>query len=681
VAKRDRKSPLVRQWEEICGILVKRANDGLCIAEAESGRILYANPALAAMCGYTTEEMQALTIFDLHLPEDRDRARDLFNRFVHGESVVVEFWMMNRKSGEQIYAEVKPGFIELEGKRFITNIARDITERKRMEEALRRSEERYRDLYENAPIAYNTVGIDGRIHTINARTEKMLGFDRKDLIGRPVFDLCADTPAGKVKAKEIFQRFLAGEDPGDEEVEMRAADGRSVWISLTVRSIRNAQGDIVESRSMLMDITERKRMEEALEKARDELERRVEERTAELARTNVILREQIAERQQAEEAQAAQLAAMEAATDGIAILDRSGTFIYMNQAHAKIYGHDGPEELVGKTWRVLYGEDEIDRFEREFLPTLSERGRWQGEVIGKRRDGSFFDVEVSLTTLEGGGVICVCRDITERRRVQNALARTAQLAAIGQMTAQVTHEIKNPLTSLKLYAHHLQSVLETGSESKEIAHKIAATLDDLESTVAEIVGAARPVKLQPEPVQMNELLRETMGLVIEQSRSKGVTITERLAPDLPAGNFDRRQLKKVFLNLLLNALDASSPGSEIEVMSSYETDCPIDQGVRKLAEGQGVLLSIFPFQPGERAKIIHVWVVDHGRGMDQATLDRIMEPFFTTKPSGLGLGLVTAKTIIDQHRGLLHITSEPGVGTTAMVCLKVSEQWTVNSGQ
>ncbi|MFQ5857552.1 MAG: putative bifunctional diguanylate cyclase/phosphodiesterase, partial [Anaerolineae bacterium] len=143
-------------------------------------------------------------------------------------------------------------------------LQREITERKRVEEALREGEERFRELYEEAPIAYYSVGVDGRICRANRNTAEMSGYALDDLVGRPVFDLYADTPAGKEKAQEVFQRFRAGEEIRGEELEWRTADGRSVWISITVRPFRDAEGRIVESRAMAVDITDRKRAEEQL---------------------------------------------------------------------------------------------------------------------------------------------------------------------------------------------------------------------------------------------------------------------------------------------------------------------------------------------------------------------------------------------------------------------------------
>ena len=112
---------------------------------------------------------------------------------------------------------------------------------------------------------------------------------------------------------------------------------------------------------------------------------------------------------------------MEGAMDGMAILNGNGIYIYLNQAHAAIYGYDSPAELIGKSWRNLYSETELERFDDVIMPLFTETGRWRGEATGLRKNGSTFPQELSLTALEGGGIICVVRDITDRRRAEQTV--------------------------------------------------------------------------------------------------------------------------------------------------------------------------------------------------------------------------------------------------------------------
>jgi len=127
---------------------------------------------------------------------------------------------------------------------------------------LKHSEEQYRDLYEEAPNAYFSCRVDGRIERANRSARELLGYSRDELVGRPVLDLYADTPNGKTKAQEVFKRFLVGEEISNEELEMRQADGGKVWVSLSVRPIRDKEGRVVASRSMVVDISERKKLDQ-----------------------------------------------------------------------------------------------------------------------------------------------------------------------------------------------------------------------------------------------------------------------------------------------------------------------------------------------------------------------------------------------------------------------------------
>lgn len=140
-------------------------------------------------------------------------------------------------------------------------LAEDISERKRVEEALSRSESKFLDLYENAPCAYFSVGTDATIRLCNHHAVELLGYSREELLGKPVFELYADGPEGKEKAKKVFERFLTGEPMTDEELQMQRADGSIVWISLMVNGIRDSKGGLVEIRSMVLDIADRKRAE------------------------------------------------------------------------------------------------------------------------------------------------------------------------------------------------------------------------------------------------------------------------------------------------------------------------------------------------------------------------------------------------------------------------------------
>ena len=273
ISSRRRDEEALRESEEKFRSLAERSPNMIFINH--KGRVVYANEKCEEILGYEREELCSpdFDFYSLIAPECIDLVRAAYGKHMKGEEVPPYEYALLAKEGERIEAINATRLTKYNGESAILGVVTDITERKRAEQALLETKEWYRDLYEEAPIAYFTVGVDGHIRTANRSACDLLGYTVDELVGRPVFDLYAHTPAGKEKARETFKRFRAGGDIGEEELEMRRADGRPVWISLSVRSVRNGEGRIVESRSMVLDITERKRAEEELEQSLGRLQR------------------------------------------------------------------------------------------------------------------------------------------------------------------------------------------------------------------------------------------------------------------------------------------------------------------------------------------------------------------------------------------------------------------------
>ncbi|OLP17956.1 hypothetical protein BST81_12955 [Leptolyngbya sp. 'hensonii'] len=151
----------------------------------------------------------------------------------------------------------------------------------------------------------------------------------------------------------------------------------------------------------------------------------------------------VTEREKSERSLKRQLAAVEAAIDGIAILGADDRYIYLNDAHVRLFGYETPADLIGRTWQELYQPEEIERFQREIFPVLGRDRHWQGEATARRRNGSTFAEEVSLTLIEGGGLVCVCRDITDRKIAEEQLKSSLQEKEI--LLKEIHHRVKNNL--------------------------------------------------------------------------------------------------------------------------------------------------------------------------------------------------------------------------------------------
>lgn len=326
-----------------------------------------------------------------------------------------------------------------------------------------------------------------------------------------------------------------------------------------------------------------------------------------------------------------------------------------------VIGQDGTVQTVSESFRRLPGAGgdlgsgqsykELFRNNASLLAAVSEElshpattNRYYGRVdLGVR----LFDVFVSPLIIEGErqGMILVFVDVTDTARAQAELRRNRALTAVGQMTAQIAHEIKNPLGSIRFAAEFLkrQAAANRAGDLSTI-QVIERSVDHLNSIVAELSEFARPKKLNRSEISLNNLLDDLLPMVADRLNARQIQVRKEYSSDLPAGHYDGTELKKLFLNLIINAIEASEPQSSIEL--------------RTKLNGQGEIL---------------VDIADHGSGMDAETLGRLFEPFYTTKEKGTGLGMAIAKQIAELHNGDLSVRSQTGAGTTLTVRLPLAK--------
>ncbi len=299
LSERKRTEEALQESEEKFRCLAEQSPNQIFINK--KGRIVYANEKCEEMMGYTREEFCSpdFDFLTLIAPEDRALVKANFSRHMEGEDVAPYDYALVAKEGKRIDVILASRLIWYEGERAILGTVTDITDRKRIEAALQRSEERYHALYDLIPLMYFTLDTEGTILTVNQFGLEHLGYEAKELIGKPVVDIFYE-PDKKAVMKH-FNTFLQNPTQvASWDFRKVHKDGHIIWVQETVRLMRDSNNrDIVLI--VCEDITERKRAEEELRKAHNELERRVEERTAELAKVNDKLRRKIEERKQAEE--------------------------------------------------------------------------------------------------------------------------------------------------------------------------------------------------------------------------------------------------------------------------------------------------------------------------------------------------------------------------------------------
>jgi len=350
-------------------------------------------------------------------------------------------------------------------------------------------------------------------------------------------------------------------------------------------------------------------------------------------------------------------AAMEASQDGIAITGADGRFLYMNRAHLEMFGYDDDAEIIGKPWSTLYAPAVARWMEASAFAELQRDGHWSGEVIGRGREGQTVDQDVSLTLQEDGGILCIVRDMSERRReavererLRDELQLAQRREIIGQLAAGLAHDFNNLLAAISGSAALIEADTPPDSAANVGLHRIQAAADQGAALVNRLLalGAREKNRLS---IDFREHLREAADLIRASTRAP-----TRLDVDLPEMpilvDADPTDLLQVVLNLAINARDALKE-QEGGITLSLAPALPDD------LEGPFVIGGIDPSR-----QWLCLTVADTGPGIDPDALSQVFKPYFSTKGAdGTGLGLAIVSSIVTSNGGAVSLETEPGKGT------------------
>ena len=401
------------------------------------------------------------------------------------------------------------------------------------------------------------------------------------------------------------------------------------------------------------EIAERRRAEAALQTAHAELELRVRQRTAELAEANEHLQAEILERQRAEEVLRKQANLLELAHDAIIVRGMDDDITYWNSGAEETYGWLR-EEALGRTAQDLlqsmYPSD-LEDLKNEVI----REGHWDGELMQTRRDGAQI-VVASRWALQRDehakpvAMLQINTDITERKRAaeelqatQSQLAHMARVTTMGELAASIAHEVNQPLTAVVANGNACLRWLAGEEPNLDEAREAVVRIVSEGKRAAEVIQRIRSLlkKSAPEKsrLDMNEVIREVLVLTNHQILKKRVSVRTEMTVGLPAISGDRVQLQQVFLNLVMNALEATAAAVE---------------------NSREIVVTSEEIEPNE----VMVAIRDSGVGIDPDKVDKLFQPFFTTKPDGMGMGLSISRSIIEAHGGRLWADRNNGPGST-----------------
>lgn len=546
--------------------------------------------------------------------------------------------------------------------------------------SLRQSEERFRQLAENAREVFFVMDASSaRLLYVSPTFDTMWGMASARLYQKLEAFLDAVHPDDRERVSQTMALLgtLPASGIAHHELEYRIVlpAGQLRWVRVRSFPIRDAAGETYRIGGLIEDVTDRKNADLALRQAREDLERRVEERTAELLQSNSRLQAEASERMRAERAlrrseeqlrqQFAELEQIyDTAPVGLALHDTALRYVRINERLAAINGHPVAAH-IGRTVREII-PDISDSVERDLNYVLDTgQPRLDVEVTAKTRAEpgvmrKWLTSYYPLRSPEGRviGVSCVVQDISElvwaqerARRHLEELAHVARLSTVGEMAAGIAHELNQPLTAMANYAFIAQHTLDNGqSPDTDRLRSILEELSEQALRAGSVVSHLRDFVRKHNPqrtlVCLNDMVRESLALIGSELRLGGVQTQLQLAESLPRVHADAIQIQQVILNLLRNA---------IEAMTEIEPDTR--------------LLTIETAASGD---CVAVAVSDSGVGFAPGA--RLFDAFFTTKEHGMGLGLAISRSIVEDHGGRLWGEPRPSGGATFRFTLPGARQ-------
>ncbi|HKP35270.1 MAG TPA: ATP-binding protein [Pyrinomonadaceae bacterium] len=341
---------------------------------------------------------------------------------------------------------------------------------------------------------------------------------------------------------------------------------------------------------------------------------------------------------------------LEGMVSAIAAIDRHDRIRSANVAFFRIF----PNAAVGASIHDQVGSPEgtrlLEAATASHVESATYRGRWQ---LSENGSGHTFDVYSSPLEIDSEhGQILTLVDVTEATKSEAALRRSEALAAVGEAAAQLAHEIKNPLGSIRLGVEMLREHA-TADDAVRTINLVERGIHHLNKLVVDVTQFSRQRQLDRAEFELHEVIDSSIDLVADRIQEKETPIEKNYAAEEIRGVWDGEQLREVFVNLFANAIDASEARAPLTISTEL-----MDSGPKLLGAKET-----------NRKSIARILIVDKGIGMDPKTQARLFEPFFTTKKRGTGLGLSIVRQIVEMHGGSIDLTSEKGKGTTFTIDL------------
>ncbi len=584
------------------------------------GKFLEVNDRVEETTGFEKEELLGKNFLSTKIVTEKSKAilaKNLAKRML-GMSITPYEVEVLTKDGRKLPFEINATKIEYEGKPADLVILRDIIQRKKAEEL-------YRSVVELSPDSIITVDMKGVLTSCNNAATRMLGYSEDEMIGKHFSKIGVIRARDLPKFLKLFISVLRGEVTKPLELTFNCKDGTLLLAEVRVSLLKEGSR-IIGLQAISRDITERKKMEEELKQYSDHLEELVQKRTEELL-----------------ESEKRYSVLVEEASDGVAIV-QDGKVAFVNDKAAEIVGYS-KDELIGLPFEEVVHERILQQLKEQYERRM--RGEkvpttYEIELISKNGKEVLVEVSAKLIQYQGRPAdLAIVRDISKRKQMEKERLRLEKLAAIGEMAAMVGHDLRNPLQSIENAIYYLKnelSHLSIPQKTMEMLQVINDSVDYADKIIRDLKDFSVARKINIRNTNINAIVKETLSQVEIPENVKLITELSHL----PGIEVDKDMIKRVFLNLAINGMQAMEENGGTLKVSTKKTK-----------------------------RSVEVSFKDTGTAISKENMRRIFTPFFTTRAKGMGMGLAICKKFIESHGGDIKLESKEGKGSTFTVILPV----------
>jgi PAS domain S-box-containing protein len=608
--------------------LFENASDAIYILD-KHGNFVAINRETEELTGFKREDWIGKSFRKIIATKSLPKAIKGFLNVIRGKSIKLEL-ELKTAFHKNVLVEVTSKPLIINGKTVGTlGIARDITERKQAEEALRESEEKYRGIIELAPMAIVTMDLKGVITSCNTFMT-LSGYSKDEIIGKRFSDIGFIQMRDLPKYLKMFSSIIRGKVPDPFEISYRHKDGEP-HVGEVYTSLMRKKGKIISIQSVLMDITERKKKERTIREGQEKFER--------LFTGN---------------------------PEAAAYVSSDYHILAVNPRFSELFGYS-LDEVKGKSIDdVVVPKDKME--EADMLDKKATEGYVYYDTVRKRKDGSLISVSISAApiTVEGQLIGCVAlyKDITERtlmekkleeysqhleelveqrtrqlKEAQKQLLKAERLAAIGEMAAMIGHDLRNPLTGIAGAAYYLKTKLESKMDktAKDMVELIEKDVKYSDKIISDLLEYSREIYLELTETTPKSITKYALTSVKVPKNIRILNSTD----NKPKIKIDVQKMKRVLVNITKNAVEAMPRGGKLTITS------------KKINSK------------------VEIAFTDTGIGIRKDILEKIWTPLFTTKAKGMGFGLPICKRIVEAHGGNISVESIVGKGTTFTVTIPI----------